>query len=80
MIQFHLRQKKNGFIVKIEFSYILDLKKEFDQYKNEQRVVIQQMQQQILELKKSLPDQNQGPSCFEGRNWCKFGQKKKNFS
>lgn len=37
------------------------------------------MQQQILELKKSLPDQNQGPSCFEGRNWCKFGQKKKTF-
>lgn len=51
---------RNGFIVKIEFSYILDLKKDFDQYKNEQRVVIQQMQQQILELKKSLPDQNQG--------------------
>lgn len=39
---------------------ISDLRNEFEQYKNEQRVILQQMQQEILDLKNSLPDQRQG--------------------
>lgn len=56
-----------GFIVKIEYSIILDLKKEIEQHKKELKTVseqhkkeIKKISEQILELKKSLPNQTQG--------------------
>lgn len=45
-----------GYIVKIEFSYILELKKEIEQLKENQN----HMQQQISEMKNMLPDPNIG--------------------